>query len=89
MILHKLFLLHVTLKDQDILTWDLFMSRFDTLCLEAQIDLDSTADESSLQGMIYSFVEHKRLLICGAMLAHLSCRDCTVLMMWSKDLIKN
>ena len=50
MILHNLFLLSIILKEQEILTWDLFLNCFDTLCLEAQLDLDSTADESSLQG---------------------------------------
>lgn len=27
-----------------ILTWDFFLSRFDTLSLEAQVDLESTGD---------------------------------------------
>lgn len=53
MILHKLFLLSTVIKDQDILSWDLFLNRFDTLCLEAQLDLDSSADESSLQGAVF------------------------------------
>lgn len=50
MILHKLFLLSTVLKDQEVLSWDFFLNRFDTLCLEAQLDLDNGADESSLQG---------------------------------------
>ena len=51
MILTNLYLLSIVLKDHDILTWDLFLNRFDTLCLEAQLDLESSGDISSLQGL--------------------------------------
>jgi len=50
MILHKMFLLSIALKHHEILTWELFLNRFDTLCLEAQLDLDSSSDVSNLHG---------------------------------------
>ena len=52
MILHKMFLLSVALKHQEILTWELFLNRFDTLCLEAQLDLDNSSDISNLHGKL-------------------------------------
>jgi len=50
MILHKMFLLSVALTHQEILTWEMFLNCFDTLCLEAQLDLDNSSDVSNLQG---------------------------------------
>jgi len=50
MILHHMFFLSVALKHHEILTWEMFLNRFDTLCLEAQLDLDNSSDISSLQG---------------------------------------
>ena len=50
MILHNMYLLSVALKHQEILTWEMFLNRFDTLCLEAQLDLDKSSDVSNLQG---------------------------------------
>ena len=54
MILQKMYLLSVVLKDQDIFTWEFFLNRFDSLCLEAQLDLESTGDIASLQGEGYT-----------------------------------
>jgi len=45
-----MYLLSVALKHQEILTWEMFLNRFDTLCLEAQLDLDKSSDVSNLQG---------------------------------------
>jgi len=50
MILHSMFLLSTALKRQEILTWEMFLNRFDTLCLEAQLDLESTSDIANLHG---------------------------------------
>ncbi|GFO35399.1 unc-79-like protein, partial [Plakobranchus ocellatus] len=44
LILHRVRLLETALKDVQILTWDFFLSRFDTLSLEAQVDLESAGD---------------------------------------------
>lgn len=37
-------LLSNVLKEDKILTWDFFLSRLDTLSLEAQIDLENSGD---------------------------------------------
>jgi len=50
MIFHRMFLLSVALKHQEILTWEMFLNRFDTLCLEAQLDLENSSDISNLHG---------------------------------------
>jgi len=50
MILHMMFLLSVSVKHQEILTWEMFLNRFGTLCLEAQLDLENSSDISSLHG---------------------------------------
>lgn len=44
LILHRVQLLDTILKDVQILSWDFFLSRFDTLSLEAQVDLESSGD---------------------------------------------
>ncbi|XP_025104233.1 protein unc-79 homolog isoform X4 [Pomacea canaliculata] len=44
LILHRIQLLSFVLMKERILTWDFFLSRFDTLSLEAQVDLESTGD---------------------------------------------
>ncbi|KAH9514229.1 Protein unc-79 [Bulinus truncatus] len=44
LILHRVQLLETALKDVQILTWEFFLCRFDTLSLEAQVDLESTGD---------------------------------------------
>ncbi|CAI9733136.1 QUALITY PROTEIN: unc-79 homolog [Octopus vulgaris] len=46
MILHRMYLLSSILPDQPILTWNFFLSRFDTLSLEAQLDLENTGNIS-------------------------------------------
>jgi hypothetical protein len=46
-ILQKLYLLDAALKDEDVLQWEFFLGRFDTLCIEAQLDLESSGDGSS------------------------------------------
>ena len=50
MILHKIYLLSVVLKEQDILTWGFFLNRFDILCLEAQLEMGSCTD--NIQGTV-------------------------------------
>ncbi len=50
LILARLYLLQIILRDQHILTWDFFLNRFDTLCLEAQLDLESSGDIACLTG---------------------------------------
>ena len=52
MILRKIYLLSITLKEHGIFTWEFFLNRFDTLCLEAQLDLEGTGDISGLQGKV-------------------------------------
>lgn len=51
MILQRLRLLASTLPTQPILTWDFFLNRFDTLSLEAQLDLESNGDIQYPTGM--------------------------------------
>ena len=55
MILHCMHLLANLLPDLDILNWDFFLARFDSLSLEAQLDLESTGDLSCPTGT-HSFV---------------------------------
>lgn len=50
MILHCMHLLSNILPGSDILTWEFFLARFDSLSLEAQIDLESTGDLSCPTG---------------------------------------
>jgi len=50
MILQRLFLLSVILKDAEIFSWEFFFNRFDTLCLEAQLNIEKTADTTALTG---------------------------------------
>ncbi|XP_064622108.1 protein unc-79 homolog isoform X4 [Lineus longissimus] len=44
MILQRMHQLHKLIKDKQVLTWEFFLNRFDTLSLEAQLDLESTGD---------------------------------------------
>ncbi|XP_059155568.1 protein unc-79 homolog isoform X3 [Physella acuta] len=44
LILHRVQLLETALKDVQILSWEFFLNRFDTLSLEAQVDLESSGD---------------------------------------------
>lgn len=50
MVLQSLYQLHNSLCDRKILTWEFFLNRFDTLFLEAQINLEKTGDISYLRG---------------------------------------
>lgn len=51
MVLQSLYQLHNSLSERKILTWDFFLNRFDTLFIEAQINLEKTGDISYLRGM--------------------------------------
>ncbi|XP_074643701.1 protein unc-79 homolog [Tubulanus polymorphus] len=44
MILQRMYELFTLLKNERILTWEFFLNRFDTLSLEAQLDLESNGD---------------------------------------------
>ncbi|XP_066589783.1 protein unc-79 homolog [Prorops nasuta] len=44
MVLQSLYQLHNTLSDRRILNWDFFLNRFDTLFLEAQINLEKAGE---------------------------------------------
>ncbi|XP_055879587.1 protein unc-79 homolog isoform X2 [Biomphalaria glabrata] len=44
LILHRVQLLETALRDVQILSWEFFLCRFDTLSLEAQVDLESSGD---------------------------------------------
>lgn len=50
MVLQTLYQLHNSLSDRKILSWEFFLNRFDTLFLEAQINLEKTGDISYLRG---------------------------------------
>lgn len=54
MVLQCLYQLHNSLSERKILTWDFFLNRFDTLFLEAQINLEKSGDISYLRGIITS-----------------------------------
>ncbi|ELU08396.1 hypothetical protein CAPTEDRAFT_227700 [Capitella teleta] len=54
MILRKMHVLSVILKQHQILSWTFFLNRFDALCLEAQLDVESQADVSSFQDLTSS-----------------------------------
>jgi len=61
MILHCMHLLSNTLPHREILTWEFFLARFDSLSLEAQIDLESTGDLSCPTGKL--LINHNTQLI--------------------------
>lgn len=48
--LQAIYQLHNCLSDRKILTWDFFLSRFDALFLEAQINLEKAGDISFVRG---------------------------------------
>lgn len=53
MIMQRIYLLFVALKNKkEVIGWEFFLSRFDTLCLEAQLDLDNTVDASCVTGKV-------------------------------------
>ncbi|XP_024081973.1 protein unc-79 homolog isoform X2 [Cimex lectularius] len=51
MVLQSLYQLHNCLSDRHILTWEFFLNRFDTLFLEAQINLEKTGDITYLRDL--------------------------------------
>lgn len=51
MVLQSLYQLHNSMSERKILTWDFFLNRFDTLFLEAQINLEKSGDISYLRGI--------------------------------------
>ena len=67
MILQKMYLLSVVLKNEgvDIFTWEFFLNRFDTLCLEAQLDLESSGDIASLQGEPAIYISFNNSSLCN------------------------
>lgn len=50
MVLQSLYQLHNSLSDRKILSWDFFLNRFDTLFMEAQINLEKNGDITYLRG---------------------------------------
>ena len=56
MVLQSLYQLHNSLSDRRILTWEFFLNRFDTLFLEAQINLEKSGDISYLRGK-FGFID--------------------------------
>ncbi|XP_041355146.1 protein unc-79 homolog isoform X3 [Gigantopelta aegis] len=54
MILHRMQLLSSVLPNEQILSWKFFLNRFDTLSLEAQIDLESSGDIAYLTDLTSS-----------------------------------
>ncbi|XP_026830601.1 protein unc-79 homolog, partial [Ooceraea biroi] len=51
MVLQSLYQLHNSLSDRRILTWEFFLNRFDTLFLEAQINLEKSGDVAYLRDL--------------------------------------
>lgn len=51
MVLQCLYQLHNSLSERKILTWEFFLNRFDTLFLEAQINLEKSGDISYLRDL--------------------------------------
>ena len=50
-VLQSIYQLHNSLSDRKVLTWDFFLNRFDTLFVEAQINLEKTGDISYLRDL--------------------------------------
>lgn len=50
MVLQSLYQLHNSLSERKIVTWEFFLNRFDTLFLEAQINLEKSGDIFYLRG---------------------------------------
>lgn len=50
-VLQSLYQLHNSLSDRKVLAWDFFLNRFDTLFVEAQINLEKTGDISFLRDL--------------------------------------
>lgn len=61
MVLQSLYQLHNSLSDRKIITWEFFLNRFDTLFIEAQIQLERTGDVPHYRGLCflkYAFILH-------------------------------
>ena len=64
MILQRMCQMSNVLKDQEIFGWNFFLKRFDTLSLEAQLNLEgATGDVACLTGNIYIHV-YKTTQVC-------------------------
>ena len=50
LVLQRLLLLQASLPKVTVFSWEFFLNRFDTLCLEAQLDLESTGEVNSFTG---------------------------------------
>lgn len=50
-VLQSIYQLHNILSDRKVLTWDFFLNRFDTLFLEAQINLEKSGDLLNLRDL--------------------------------------
>lgn len=50
-VLQSLYQLHNMLSDRKVLTWDFFLNRFDTLFVEAQVNLEKHGDISNLRDL--------------------------------------
>ncbi|XP_038110168.1 protein unc-79 homolog isoform X5 [Culex quinquefasciatus] len=50
-VLQSLYQLHNMLSDRKVLTWDFFLNRFDTLFVEAQVNLEKNGDISHLRDL--------------------------------------
>ncbi|XP_045481676.1 protein unc-79 homolog isoform X1 [Harmonia axyridis] len=51
MVLQSLYQLHNSISERKILTWEFFLNRFDTLFLEAQVNLEKSGDISYLRDL--------------------------------------
>lgn len=50
-VLQSIYQLHNSLSDRKVLTWDFFLNRFDTLFVEAQVNLERAGDISYLRDL--------------------------------------
>lgn len=71
MVLQSLYQLHNCLSDRKILTWEFFLNRFDALFLEAQINLEKSADIPYLRGST-SYLSFLLLMLFIYMLMHIN-----------------
>lgn len=71
MVLQSLYQLHNCLSDRKILTWEFFLNRFDALFLEAQINLEKSADIPYLRGST-SYLSFLLLVVFMYMLMHIN-----------------
>ncbi|KAL3290395.1 hypothetical protein HHI36_023736 [Cryptolaemus montrouzieri] len=62
MVLQSLYQLHNSLSERKILTWEFFLNRFDTLFLEAQVNLEKSGDISYLRDLRNSDVNSEAFL---------------------------